>query len=94
MRHVKRDGFVIPPEAGLRCLRVRCTCLACIALAGAEQALFSTVIAVYLKYAASHGIRDALNLNLLLVHHFDDFLRIHQKIDELKLFLTSKIVDI
>jgi hypothetical protein len=37
-----------------------------IAQAGDRQALFSTVIAAYLKYAPSHGIRDALNLIFLL----------------------------
>jgi hypothetical protein len=63
---VSFEGFVIPPVAGLRCLPVRCTCLACIAQAGAKQALFSIVIAAYLKYASSDGIGDALNLNFLL----------------------------
>jgi hypothetical protein len=37
---------------------------ACIAQAGAKQALFSIVIAAYLKYAASHEIHGALNFLL------------------------------
>jgi hypothetical protein len=40
---------------------------ACLAHAGARQALFSIVIAACLKYAASDGICDALNFLLSII---------------------------
>jgi hypothetical protein len=76
MRH-KKYGFVKSPISAKASLRV------CVAL-------HPVAIAAYHKYASSHGICDALNLNFLLCRLECDFLRVHQicqnKIKEVERF--------
>ncbi len=62
---VNFDGFVKSPISAKASLR-------------AFVALHPIAIAAYNKYASSHGIRDALNLNFLLCRRNFDFLRVHQ----------------
>ncbi|PIP36706.1 MAG: hypothetical protein COX20_04205 [Desulfobacterales bacterium CG23_combo_of_CG06-09_8_20_14_all_52_9] len=48
--------------------------------------LHPVAISTYDKYASSHGILDALNLNFLLCHLIFDFLRVYQRGKRVKKF--------